>query len=434
MSSKSPQKKNVTWENIANTPDDKKTKKDWMTYSRKDLGLTCEKYNLDVNGLKAEFAERLVLHFLGNNESSTTEEDTSNRSTGGTSSNHALVDQVKEALDHMRTELDNRFSNLESTQRESNAETKALRSEVHHLKRKLTTDDESTANANKRPRIDSHAPASSVNQSESDQNNSGINPLINSIDLTEKSHPIAIKNPFKLPVLKKEFLKLIENDEYVDFDKMIPKKLNEKSRENAEGFNVSMHITTNGELNCTRKSTRKIKTYLQWMEVWNLFVQAKLHYQPDMAYELLAYQKIITVMATKYHFPAVYDYDVDIRTLIAAEKSADPEDRTACWTKIHQMLKHEDLDLYQKNTKITCFKCDEIGHAASNCPNDAPPDNGRSMDNLVSGSRSSNNNSTTPLQRSQQINSNNSRNRSNSNDNVGNSNSARSTVRYCVKW
>ena len=96
------------------------------------------------------------------------------------------------------------------------------------------------------------------------------------------------KNPFSLPGLLKKHLEIIEKEEYLDFDKIKPKKLDQRKREDeGEGFGVAMTSQFDydlGEetLRLRKVSTNKVETFAEWLQCWNKFLSAYLHYHPSM--------------------------------------------------------------------------------------------------------------------------------------------------------
>ena len=188
--------------------------------------------------------------------------------------------------------------------------------------------------------------------------------------------PIKKKNPFPLPGFLQKYLLIIEKGEYLDFEKIKPKRIDQSRRdeESEQGFGVAMttHFDSDiGEetLRLKKVSTNKIETFPEWLECWNKFLSARLHYQPDEHALLMAYQKQITSYAKKYKFFAVYGYDVEFRKTMAAERSLDDEERTAFWNHQHEFIKNEYLAVEHLLAPRTCFKCKEKGHMSGSCPN-----------------------------------------------------------------
>ena len=199
--------------------------------------------------------------------------------------------------------------------------------------------------------------------------------IFSSPNMSTNYSSVATKNPFNLPGLLKKHLLIIEQGEYLDFDKIKPKGLDQRKREDGEeGFGVAMttHFDSDlGEetLRLKRVSTNKIEVFPEWLESWNKWLCARLHYRPEEHAMLMAYQRKITSFAKKYKFSAVYNYDIDFRKTVAAERSLPPEHRTALWDKQHDELKNEHLTIDMLMAPKTCFKCKEKGHIATHCPN-----------------------------------------------------------------
>ena len=93
----------------------------------------------------------------------------------------------------------------------------------------------------------------------------------------------------------------------------------------------------------------------------------KIH-DPEEHAVLIAYQRLITWFAKKFKFAAVYNYDIDFRKIMAAERSLPPMHRTALWDKQHDELRNEHLSIDQMKAPKSCFKCKDKGHVATNCP------------------------------------------------------------------
>ena len=147
------------------------------------------------------------------------------------------------------------------------------------------------------------------------------------------SLPVSRKNPFSLPGLLKKYLLIIEQGEYLDFEKIKPKHIDQTKRDedSEQGFGVAMtthHDEDTGEetLRLKKVSTNKLETFPEWLECWNKFLSARLHYKPLEHALLMAYQRQITSYAKRYRFSAVYAYDVVFRKTVAAERSVHKDD------------------------------------------------------------------------------------------------------------
>ena len=199
---------------------------------------------------------------------------------------------------------------------------------------------------------------------------------VNTLSPPTSSLPVSRKNPFPLPGLLKKYLLIIEQGEYLDFEKIKPKRIDQTKRDedSEQGFGVAMtthHDEDTGEetLRLKKVSTNKLETFPEWLECWNKFLSARLHYKPLEHALLMAYQRKITSYAKRFRFSAVYAYDVVFRKTVAAERSVHKDDRTCLWDKQNDDIKNEFLGVEQLLAPRTCFKCKEKGHMSANCPN-----------------------------------------------------------------
>ena len=195
----------------------------------------------------------------------------------------------------------------------------------------------------------------------------GSNPTARNVltEPTSTTDQIIGRNPFTLPGLLKKDLQTIEQGEYLDFDKIKPKRLDQRKREEGEeGFGVAMTTYYDSDLGeetlrLKRVSSNRVETFPEWLECWNKFLLARLHYHPAEQAKLMAYQRTITSFAKKFKFSAVYHYDIDFRKTMAAERSLPLEYRTVRWKIQHEELKNEHLSIDQFLAPKTCFKCKE---------------------------------------------------------------------------
>ena len=177
------------------------------------------------------------------------------------------------------------------------------------------------------------------------------------------------KNPYPLPALLPKILKLIEQGEYIDFDKLKPRKLG-SSEDSTEGYALRVTQDENGDGDTVRlkkTNTNRVENFPEWLGVWNTFLFARLHYQPGEHSVLMAYQKAITQFSKSHKFEAVYSYDIDFRKKIAAERQLAPEHRTTFWAVQHLELKNQHLH-NQLLAPVMCYTCKENGHTSRVCP------------------------------------------------------------------
>ena len=249
-----------------------------------------------------------------------------------------------------------------------NAENRALRSQINRLR--------TTTTANDQPQHVS-SPARTPSRTGNTTFHFGQN--LSQVPVATTASPsmgtaAVRRNPFSLPALLQKQLVAIEKGEYIDFDKLKPKKLGETEREDGDdGFGVSMSFfreeNANEEtLRFRKTNVNKIENFGEWLEVWNKFLSARLHYQPDEHSILLAYQRSITKFCRTHKFAAVYSYDMAFRKTIAAERSLLPEHRTTWWNRESEDLRNEHL-FGQLIPPTYCFNCGEKGHMAQKCKN-----------------------------------------------------------------
>ena len=115
-------------------------------------------------------------------------------------------------------------------------------------------------------------------------------------------------------------------------------------------------------------------------------MEATLSYKPGMFYDLFSYQKIITLVAGKHRFDAVYMYDKEFRMQMAAQASLKPEQRAVRWAIQNAEL--SNIHLPQHTLMAACGHCKIIGHSLYQCPRKTK--NTYMWDNGMSGNAGSN--------------------------------------------
>ena len=182
------------------------------------------------------------------------------------------------------------------------------------------------------------------------------------------------RSPYPLPAIDKKMADAIEKGEYVDFDKLIRKKLGEKSKDERRR-GVQCHLKAgaiDGEETTLLLKKAKVDTvgsFTKWMAVWNIFMQARLHFHPEEAYELFRYQTHITSFAPKHKWGAIYAYDIDFRHHISLERSLPKAERQWRWEEKSAELMNEDLhNSFLTPKALECYNCGMEGHMSPACP------------------------------------------------------------------
>ena len=386
-----------------------KTFDDWKKSSKEVLVLLCTDNNLESTGNKEALSNRIFEHFQTqkqaaqqntnddtefpndvNNDISLTNDENEEDSpfhltreeqrvyddtfNGGgapqlhntTTDNHTHIrttrgDPTPSPDNALLQTLVDQIGLIASTQTLHNAEVKALRSELGGIKRKMVHNEGPPPAKSERV----HFENCSQNSTTTSTNNTTGNPFPS----FTASHSPSPRNPYRPPALLKPQLDLIEKGEYVDFNKLKPKSVDAKTRDQKEN-NVALEFASELEgYKFTKVQKDTVLTFMQWMEAWNVFVQARLHFKPTEQYELFSYQKHITHLASQFRFLAVYAYDIDYRTHVAAERQLSPEDRTVTWGLTHDELKAIHLGEDRRLPLARCFKCNETDHLANKCTN-----------------------------------------------------------------
>ena len=109
-----------------------------------------------------------------------------------------------------------------------------------------------------------------------------------------------------------------------------------------------------------------IESFSQWMEGWNAFLQTRLSFKPDEAFDLFTHQRLITKLATQFRFQAVYSYDMNFRQAMANQRGH-PDSCTISWGQKDPELSVYHLTEDQRLPPPRCYKCNEKGHLATNC-------------------------------------------------------------------
>ena len=276
---------------------------------------------------------------------------------------NAVADAIGALSQGLIEEL--RVARDRATEAESAAEITALRSQIERT----------------RQQEDPPAPSPQSRQvtfartDQGDQRNPGNQVANSNVPQPPGPLPVAptVRNPFPIPSLLQRDLLAIQKGDYVDFDKIKPKKWGERHNEDSEdGFGVTMTVVEdNGDgtesIRFKKKSETKIENFPEWLEVWNKFMAARLHFHPTEQADLMFYQRSITHLARRYKFSAVYNYDIDFRRKMAGERFlGDPLDRTVFWGVENVEMKNENL-FGEHLPPVYCYNCHTKGHLTHKC-------------------------------------------------------------------
>ena len=110
-------------------------------------------------------------------------------------------------------------------------------------------------------------------------------------------------------------------------------------------------------------TTRKINSFVLWMEAWNVYTSILMSAYPACAQELLGYQRLITSANLQLPFSSWLSYDVKFCTLAATCPS------------LRWDTRHPDLWLERLTTSKSpmsecwlCPHCNSIYHFPDRCP------------------------------------------------------------------
>ena len=123
-------------------------------------------------------------------------------------------------------------------------------------------------------------------------------------------------------------------------------------------FNLSYDSTT--ENFAIKKETRhsRVRDFCSWMQAWNLFFQAAIHYATYPLAHLLSYQNRITDYVRKYPFSNVLSFDRAARNRIALNKDISFHDHD-----------EDSFSAFLPNQQLPqCFECRMPGHYSNTCP------------------------------------------------------------------
>ena len=166
-----------------------------------------------------------------------------------------------------------------------------------------------------------------------------------------------------------KLIKAIKSKDFVHFNELLPSSLYDPSQ--LSSFNLQIFPS---ELGKNKESfppakcpTQRISDHSSWLEAWNMFIRASVHFHPYMAQELLAYQETVCTLQWNYPFHTWSKYDIAFRLSIATNKSLS-------WAmNINEYLFNKYIRCNATPTTVSipqprCFKCSTPGHYGNACP------------------------------------------------------------------
>ena len=432
-------------------PDNVKTVAEWKALPTEALRLKCNAYGVQT-ARKPEMAERLFAKFhptppgtpdpqeddpdailrvnpddIIDNNGVITESGRDNEKRDGTESNstvpydgavqngartsdvnNALVDanSVQSMIDDAMRPLLDQLEAGEQDRDLRQREVSSLRSEIARLRKQQTQQTQPQASRNAstgaRKRTNQSAPVTPVVPAHTSDADDDVTPIgtatgnLSNSNVTASPDTIGT-NPLPLPPLTKSQFEAIEKGDYVDFNKLKPKELIDLSREEGQdGFDVRFchSADESGVFKMRKDQTNAVRTFTEWLEAWNMFLAARIHFCPHDQHVLLIYQASITHKAREYKFNAVYQYDISFRKMISAERTLFPQQRSTRWETDNIQLMN--LHLYGHMIPApTCFKCGAKEHMAAKCPQRSGG-YGKQPYNKYYGSRNNNHNQQQP--------------------------------------
>ena len=160
----------------------------------------------------------------------------------------------------------------------------------------------------------------------------------------------------------------IQAGEYVDFNTLLTHAMvftrdGSHIQQHAQTFTLQMS-PHNGELQLapTPTHSKKINSFAQWMEAWNIYVSTLLLAKPSKALEMLGYQRIIASLNLRFPITTWMTYDIKFRTLAASYPSLRWDIRHLdTWVECISMPKSQP-------ERWPCPHCGSMYHYPQRCP------------------------------------------------------------------
>ena len=182
--------------------------------------------------------------------------------------------------------------------------------------------------------------------------------------ITDNSADVSIHTRYLPPVPPKVRERIIKG-EYIDFVTLLPKAMFSSGTEPEGTTSFTFQLPSNsGDISVRpAKKPKSITSFSNWMEAWNIYLAVCVDHMPFRAPSLIAYQRIITSASIQYPLESWLSYDVQFRTLAAADPS------------LRWDIRHADLWLQcvtqssaQQSRRWPCPYCGATNHYPERCP------------------------------------------------------------------
>ena len=359
------------------------TRQDWLRSHKQTLVLRCAAYGLSTTGKKPALADRLMAYLHPSEEHSGTsqgiESDQSDTEERAADPNIATTSQAQPMIHPVSVSVEPVQTLPTYTTGFDIENIRAMiRQEMGYASFPSAHQHAPPSHANLSP-ASIIAPSLQQNQHSAGANNNHILAL-NSATLPGQAQLLnqaaqgncntSSKSGAVLPPpLSEKALKAIKNREYVDLNSLRPHFLYD-TVENPSSLSFELNPQKGGEgmfsLSSVRSNKQKINNASSWLEAWNIFIRAMVHFHPELAPELLAYQETICGYQRMYPASSWLKYDTAFRMNLGIDK-------TLSWARFDEYAYNRFIRGSGNQTskpKLKCFKCSSEDHLANACPNE----------------------------------------------------------------
>ena len=125
------------------------------------------------------------------------------------------------------------------------------------------------------------------------------------------------------------------------------------------------NVTPSSGTTRSTSQTPRINSFSSWLDAWNIYIAIVVAHNPSRALELLGYQRLIHSASKHFNTSAWLNYDVQFRTLAAANPQLQWNLRhSELW--LDNMASHTGSSL--PNTRWPCTYCGSMYHFPDRCP------------------------------------------------------------------